>query len=205
MRVIPVFGFLGSGKTTTILELAHHITDRRQRVAVLVNEAGEVPVDGTLLRADGHEVVELFAGCLCLMRDDLYDGLVDIAQMEGVDWVLIEPSGMVNALRLSRLLQGFQRFAQPEIAAHYILHKQLGIVDAARYSLLMRSAPHLIRQSIQMADVLFLNKVDIVDGRELAEVEAQVRLMMKTRAELERVSARHGLPLPVLDRVLTES
>lgn len=203
MRVIPVFGFLGSGKTTTILDLAHHITDRRQRVAVLVNEAGEVPVDGTVLRAGGHEVVELFAGCLCLMRDDLYDGLVDIAQMEGVDWVLIEPSGMVNALRLSRLLQGFQRFAQPEVAAHYSLHKQLGIVDAARYPLLMRSAPHLIRQSIQMADVLFLNKVDIVDGRRLAEVEAEVRPMMKTTAELERVSASHGLPLPVLDRVLT--
>jgi G3E family GTPase len=68
----------------------------------------------------------------------------------------------------------------------------------------MRSAPHLIRQSIQMADVLFLNKVDIVDAQELAEVEAEVRPLMKVGAEMERVSASQGLPSALMDRVLTD-
>ena len=141
MRVISVVGFLGSGKTTTILTLARHLTSKGQRVAFLINDAGEVQIDGAVIRAGGHEVVEIFTGCLCLMRDDLYMGLSDLARIEGLEWVIIEPSGMADAARLTRLLEHFPRAIDPKLASRYRLHKRLSLVDAARYRLLMRSSP----------------------------------------------------------------
>jgi G3E family GTPase len=202
MRVISVVGFLGSGKTTTIMALARHLTSKGQRVAFLVNDAGEVQIDGTVIRAGGHEVVEIFTGCLCLMRDDLYQGLADLARIEGLEWVIIEPSGMADAARLTRLLERFPRAIDPTVVARYRLQTRLSLVDAARYRLLMRSVRQLVRSSIQVADLVFLNKADLTNEKELSTIEADIRLLMKKGAEIERVSAKNGLPVSLLDRVL---
>jgi len=59
VRVISVVGFIESGKTTTITALARHLTSQRQRVAFLSNDVGEVQIDGAVIRAGGHEVVEI--------------------------------------------------------------------------------------------------------------------------------------------------
>lgn len=202
MRVISVVGFLGSGKTTTIMALARHLTTKGQRVAFLVNDAGEVQIDGTVIRAGGHEVVEIFTGCLCLMREDLYLGLADLARIEGLEWVIIEPSGMADAARLTRLLERFPRAIDPAVAARYRLQTRLSLVDAARYRLLMRSVRQLVRSSIQVADLVFLNKADLTDETELSKIEVDVRSLIKKGAEVERVSAKNGLPVSLLDRVL---
>ena len=190
MRVISVVGFLGSGKTTTIMALARHLTSKGQRVAFLVNDAGEVQIDGTVIRAGGHEVVEIFTGCLCLMREDLYLGLADLARIDGLEWVIIEPSGMADAARLTRLLERFPRAIDPTVAA--------------RYRLLMRSVRQLVRASIQVADLVFLNKADITEEKELSTIETDIRALMKKGAEIERVSAKNGLPVSLLDRVLLD-
>lgn len=202
MQVISVVGFLGSGKTTTIMALARHLTSKGQRVAFLVNDAGEVQIDGTVIHAGGHEVVEIFTGCLCLMREDLYLGLADLARIEGLEWVIIEPSGMADATRLTRLLERFPRAIDPTVAARYRLQTRLSLVDAARYRLLMRSVRQLVRSSIQVADLIFLNKADLSDEKELSKIETDIRSLMKKGAELERVSAKNGLPISLLDRVL---
>jgi len=204
MRVISVVGFLGSGKTTTIMALARHPTRKGQRVAFLVNDAGEVQIDGTVIRAGGHEVVEIFTGCLCLMREDLYLGLADLARIEGLEWVIIEPSGMADAARLTRLLERFPRAIDPTVAARYRLQTRLSLVDAARYRLLMRSVRQLVRASIQVADLVFLNKADITAENELGTIETDIRALMKKGAQIERVSAKHGLPVSLLDRVLLD-
>ena len=203
MRVISVVGFLGSGKTTTIMALARHLTGKGQRVAFLVNDAGEVQIDGTVIRAGGHEVVEIFTGCLCLMRDDLYQGLADLARIDGLEWVIIEPSGMADATRLTRLLERFPRAIDSTVAARYRLQTRLSLVDAARYRLLMRSVRQLVRSSIQVADLVFLNKADLTEEKELSTIETDIRSLMKKGAEIERVSAKNGRPVSLLDRVLS--
>lgn len=104
----------------------------------------EVQIDSTVIRAGGHEVVEIFTGCLCLMRDDLYLGLADLAPIEGLEWVIIEPSGMADATRLTRLLERFPRAIDPIVATRYRLQTRLSLVDAARYRLLMRSVRQLV-------------------------------------------------------------
>lgn len=194
MRVISVVGFLGSGKTTTIACLARHLTSVGQRVAFLINDVGEVMIDGAVIKAGGHQVVEIYDGCLCLMRDDLYQGLSDLARVPGLEWVIIEPSGMADAERLSRLLERFPRVLDRDTASRYSLHCRLSIVDALRYRLLMRSVPHLIRSSVRCADLVLLNKAEERPEAELSAVESEVRRHMRPGAALRRVSARAGLP-----------
>jgi len=186
------------------MALARHLTSKGQRVAFLVNDAGEVQIDGTVIRAGGHEVVEIFTGCLCLMREDLYLGLADLARIDGLEWVIIEPSGMADAARLTRLLERFPRAIDPTVAARYRLQTRLSLVDAARYRLLMRSVRQLVRASIQVADLVFLNKADITEEKELSTIETDIRALMKKGAEIERVSAKNGLPVSLLDRVLLD-
>lgn len=202
MRVVSVVGFLGSGKTTSIAALARYLTSQRQRVAFLINDIGEVQIDGAVIRAGGHEVVEIYGGCLCLMRDDLYQGLAELAQMPDLGWVIIEPSGMADAERMSRLLERFPRILDPVSAAQYRLQCRLSIVDAARYRLLMRSVPHLIRASVRVADVVLLNKVDAAKASDIDAIEADIRKNMKPTAVLQRVSAKDGLAAPVMRDVL---
>ena len=202
MRVVSVVGFLGSGKTTSIAALARHLTSQRQRVAFLINDVGEVQIDGAMLRAGGHEVVEIYGGCLCLMRDDLYQGLAELAQIPDLGWVIIEPSGMADAERLARLLERFPRILDPLAAARYRLQCRLSIVDAMRYRLLMRSVPHLIRASVRVADVVLLNKVDAAKAGDIDAIEADIRKHMKPTAVLQRVNAKDGLTAPVIRDVL---
>ncbi len=202
MRVVSVVGFLGSGKTTSIAALVRYLTNQRQRVAFLINDVGEVQIDGAVLRAGGHEVVEIYGGCLCLMRDDLYQGLAELAQMADLGWVIIEPSGMADAERLSRLLERFPRILDPVSAAQYRLQCRLSIVDAVRYRLLMRSVPHLIRASVRVADVVLLNKIDAAKSHDIDAIEADIRKNMKASAVLQRVSAKEGLTAPVIRDVL---
>lgn len=202
MRVISVVGFLGSGKTTTIACLARHLTARGQRVAFLINDIGEVMIDGAVIQAGGHEVVEIYDGCLCLMRDDLYEGLSDLARMPDLEWVIIEPSGMADAERLARLLERFPRVLDAQTAARYSLHCRLSIVDALRYRLLMRSVPQLIRASIRCADVVLLNKTEAASDNELTALEAEIRRNMQPTASLRRVSAKAGLPAALATELL---
>ncbi|MBI2803207.1 MAG: hypothetical protein HYX63_23555 [Gammaproteobacteria bacterium] len=202
MRVISVVGFLGSGKTTTIAALARHLTSQRQRVAFLINDAGEVQIDGAIIRAGGHEVVEIYNGCLCLMRDDLYIGLADLAQIKDLEWVIIEPSGMADAERLTRLLERFPRAIDPHTAANYELRCRLSIVDAARYRLLMRSVPHLVRSSIRVADVVLLNKIDLMTESAITPIEADIRKTLKRDAPIKRVAAKEGLSQELLATIL---
>ena len=68
----------------------------------------------------------------------------------------------------------------------------------------MRSVRQLVRASIQVADLVFLNKADITEEKELSTIETDIRALMKKGAEIERVSAKNGLPVSLLDRVLLD-
>ncbi len=65
MKLIVVAGFLGSGKTSLLLEIARHLVDDGRTVAVIENEIGEVGIDGRLIAEQGLVVRELFGGCIC--------------------------------------------------------------------------------------------------------------------------------------------
>jgi G3E family GTPase len=198
-------GFLGSGKTTSILGLARYLTsDEGKSVAILVNEAGEIPIDGAVLEAGGHEVRELFAGCICLVASDLVAAMADLSRRQGLDYIIVEPSGMANARRLVYLLGqlGFSPVGQAPIPG-CTLSKRVTIVDAARFDVLYSSARFLVAGSVEVADVVLLNKADLIDEESQRHIMERIRRINRA-APIHPVSAIRGIPGSIWNTVVDD-
>jgi hypothetical protein len=94
MHLLLVTGFLGSGKTTLIIPLAKSVVQLKRRVAILVNEIGEIGIDNQLMRQLDLNVWELLAGCICCtLSGDLVTTLQKLDADYAPDLVIVEPSG----------------------------------------------------------------------------------------------------------------
>lgn len=190
--VTIVTGFLGSGKTTLISGLLKKNPSRR--LAVLVNEFGEVSVDGALLRAAGEacgvEIHDLPNGCICCtIKDDFLPVMSQLQKRKHeIDHVLIETSGLALPTPVMRAL------AWPEIRNDFQLDAVLAIVDAPQ--LLagnlekgqpipgasngevpehVNSVDLILNQQLENADVVVLNKIDELAEEQLLNAEDIVR------------------------------
>jgi cobalamin biosynthesis protein CobW len=190
--VTIVTGFLGSGKTTLICGLLRKIPDRR--LAVLVNEFGEVSVDGSLLRAAGQEcdveIHDLPNGCICCtIKDDFLPMMKQLqCRKLEIDHVLIETSGLALPTPVMRAL------AWPEIRNDFQLDAVLTVVDApqllagnlesgkpipgadaAEAPQHAASIDLILNQQLENADVVVLNKIDELPDESLMKAEELVR------------------------------
>ena len=190
--VTIVTGFLGSGKTTLICGLLKKTPDRR--LAILINEFGEVSVDGTLLRTagleHGAEIHDLPNGCICCtIKDDFLPVMKQLQRrMNQVDHVLIETSGLALPTPVMRAL------AWPEIRNDFQLDAVLTVVDTPQLldgnlesgkpipGLDRAEAPQhaasvdfILNQQLENADVVVLNKIDDLGEEALLKAEVLVR------------------------------
>ena len=190
--VTIVTGFLGSGKTTLICGLLKKTPDRR--LAILVNEFGEVSVDGTLLRSagleHGAEIHDLPNGCICCtIKDDFLPVMKQLQRrMNQIDHILIETSGLALPTPVMRAL------AWPEIRNDFQLDAVLTVVDTpqlldgnlesgkpipgvdqAETPGHAASVDFILNQQLENADVVVLNKIDDLSEQSLLKAEALVR------------------------------
>src|SRR6202045_1814061 len=190
--VTIVTGFLGSGKTTLICGLLKKIPDRR--LAVLINEFGEVSVDGTLLCAAGQEhgaeIHDLPNGCICCtIKDDFLPVMKQLQRRtHEIDHVLIETSGLALPTPVMRAL------AWPEIRNDFQLDAVLTVVDTphllageletgkpipgaegAEIPAHLGSVDSILFEQLENADVVVLNKIDDLSEESLMKAEELVR------------------------------
>ena len=191
--VTIVTGFLGSGKTTLICGLLKKNPDRR--LAILVNEFGEVSVDGALLRTAGEgcgaEIHDLPNGCICCtIKDDFLPVMKQLqSRKREIEHVLIETSGLALPTPVMRAL------AWPEIRNDFHLDSVLAVVDtpqllsgnlesgkpipgaaSAETPDHATSVDAILNQQLENADVVVLNKIDTLDDESLMKAEELVRL-----------------------------
>jgi G3E family GTPase len=168
MRLLLVTGFLGSGKTTLILSLARTATEAGQRVAVVVNEVGEVGIDGSVFRLGDLEVTEITAGCICCQIGvDLVLTLRALAEGFRPHLVIVEASGIATP---AGVLETLDRYPVEAVTATLTLT----VVDATRFEALHEVLTPLIEAQIAGADVIAVTKHDQAAP---AEVETAVRLV----------------------------
>lgn len=164
--VTVVSGFLGSGKTTMLNRAL--TSDHGKRVAVIVNELGEIGLDASLITG-GESFVELDNGCLCCaLNEDLVTTLDEIGRVEGLDHVLIETTGVADPLPIGH---GVTR---PMLQDRFRLDALLTTVDCVNLERSLAEAEEADMQ-IRRADILLLTKCDLVDQARVDEVIALLR------------------------------
>jgi len=190
--VTVLTGFLGSGKTTLLNRILSE--QHGKRIAVIENEFGEVGVDHELVIGAQEEIFETANGCICCtVRGDLIRVLGQLRKRrERFDYILIETTGLADP---GPVAQSF--FVDEDLKEDFELDAVVTLVDAAHVLRQLADSPTAADQ-IAFADVLVLNKTDLVDATTLAGVEQALRGINGT-ARLVRTE-RASLPLyQVLD------
>lgn len=161
MRLLLFAGFLGSGKTTLILALGREVAFRDARVAVIVNEVGEVGIDGDVLRMGDLQVKEITAGCICCQIGvDLVRTLRELEELFRPDLVIIEASGIATP---AGVLDTLQRYPVQTVTCI----ETVTVVDPLRFEALYEVLTPLIESQIVGADRVVMMKVDQATPEEL--------------------------------------
>ncbi len=199
-RKIPVTiltGFLGSGKTTLLNRILRE--EHGKRIAVIENEFGEVGIDQALVINADEEIFEMSNGCICCtVRGDLIRVLGNLMKRrDKFDYVLVETTGLADP---GPVAQTF--FMDDEIRAEFALDGIVTLVDAAHIEQQLGRSDESTEQ-VAFADVLVLNKTDLVDDDALDGIEARLREMNRMarviRSEMAEVSVETVLNLAAFD------
>lgn len=161
---------MGSGKTTL---LKHFLSQPKlsEKVALLVNELGEVGIDGKILKAAGGNLVELANGCICCqISGDMVQSLIEILEKYHPDRILIESTGVAEPGKVLSVLYS----AEPLVKTLRV-EPTVIVVDAAGFERLYRELSYHYVMQIKSADILLLNKMDLVDSKKAARAEKEIR------------------------------
>lgn len=166
IRTHLITGFLGVGKTTAILHLLRHKPDN-EKWAVLVNEFGEVGVDGAILQSQGAVVREVPGGCICCVSGLPFQmGLNWLISREQPDVLLIEPSGLGHPRQILETLRNEHYQPLLRLAANICL------VDPRHLSQPRYLQHQTFIDQLQLADVVVANKTDLASAQDKAAFEA---------------------------------
>jgi G3E family GTPase len=167
--VIIITGFLGSGKTTLLNHLIN--SDHGLKIAVLVNDFGSINIDAELIvGVEGEDTINLANGCICCtIRDDLRQAALRICRREEQpDALIIETSGVSDPLGVA------QTFLYTDLANYTAVDTILTLVDAAEFLDLPAENEVLAMDQVGTADIVVLNKTDLVDADGLATVRQAI-------------------------------
>ena len=189
--VTIISGFLGAGKTS----LLNHIlnADHGLRVAVLVNDFGEINIDAELVSGvSGESTINLANGCICCsIRDDLLEAAVQLIQgdPEPPEYIVVETSGVSDPSAVS------MTFLAGELQSRTRVDSVLTVVDAEQIDQVKEEHRRLAVDQIALADIVVLNKLDLVDDARREELADLVREIVPSARILEATFGKVPLDL----------
>lgn len=169
-RVELLFGFLGSGKTTLARRILTEFGPKR-RLALIVNEFGDVGVDGEILRGNDIDVVQLSSGCLCCtLKGSLIAAMLELVRTNApLDHLVVEATGVAEP---GEVLASFE---DEEFLRHFEIGTTVTVVDTPKFLKIREMLGPFYEAQVEQADFLILNKLDRADAAMTAEVEAELR------------------------------
>lgn len=167
--VTVLTGYLGAGKTTLLNRILSE--NHGRRYAVIVNEFGEIGIDNDLIVDADEEVFEMNNGCICCtVRGDLIRIIEGLMKRRGnFDAIVIETTGLADPAPVAQTF-----FVDDDVRARASLDAIVTVVDA-RHILLRLEDSHEAEEQIAFADVILLNKTDLVDAQALEGVRQRIR------------------------------
>ena len=200
--VTVLTGYLGAGKTTLLNRILSE--PHGKKYAVIVNEFGEIGIDNDLVVGADEEVFEMNNGCICCtVRGDLVRILDGLMRRKGkFDAIIVETTGLADPAPVAQTF-----FMDENVGRQTKLDAVVTVADAKWLNDRLKDAPEAKNQ-IAFADVILINKVDLVSPAELSEVEARIRAINpyarlhkteRARIPLSEVLARNAFDL---DRIL---
>ena len=191
--VTVLTGYLGAGKTTLLNRILSE--PHGKKYAVIVNEFGEIGIDNELIVGADEEVFEMNNGCICCtVRGDLIRIIDGLMRRKGkFDAIIVETTGLADPAPVAQTF-----FVDEAVGRHTKLDAVVAVADAKWLKDRLRDAPEAKNQ-IAFADVILVNKTDLVTPEELREIEMRVRAI-NPYARLHRTQ-RCSVPLgDVLER-----
>jgi len=205
-------GYLGSGKTT----LLNHILNNQEgyKIAVIVNDIGEVNIDASLIEKGGivsgkdDSLVPLQNGCICCtLKTDLLNQLQDIIETKKFDYIIIEASGICEPIPIAQTIcaleDAYTEYKMPKLC---YLDSIVSVVDAKRLSdefnkggdllndkIDEEDIENLVIQQIEFCDTIILNKVDEVSPEDLASVKDVIKALQPNAEIIETNYAKVDL------------
>jgi len=190
MKLLIIAGFLGSGKTTLLLEVARRLTAASQNIAIIENEVGEIGIDGKYLRQEGLQVQELFGGCICCtLSVDLVSTLQKVDRLFQPVLTIIEPTGLASPGDVVTTVRSYA----PMVTDIMVLT----LLDATRYEMLYEMLTPLLTAQIQSADIVAINKIDVVEGANIDLISKNVN-QLNPQARVVSISAEKRINLEPL-------
>ncbi|MCZ8258881.1 MAG: GTP-binding protein [Beijerinckiaceae bacterium] len=167
--VTVLTGYLGAGKTTLLNRILSE--PHGKKYAVIVNEFGEIGIDNDLVVGADEEVFEMNNGCICCtVRGDLIRIIETLMKRKGrFDAIIVETTGLADPAPVAQTF-----FVDQDVGEKARLDAVVTVADAKWLAARLKDAPEAKNQ-IAFADVILLNKTDLVSPAELREVEARIR------------------------------
>lgn len=168
---IPTYvisGFLGSGKTTLLLEILRYMRSIGRKVAVLMNEFGDISIDGELLSGEGFTVTELSDGCICCqIGEDFVQAFTDISTRHP-EMIFVEATGLADPVDL------IDQATAPHLLERVRIERMVTVADPKNFPRLSKVLKAIVKRQTQFADVLVISKADEAPAEQIAQIREYV-------------------------------
>jgi G3E family GTPase len=194
MKVIIVSGFLGSGKTTFILQAIEHLYRKNLKFALIINEIGDIGIDNAHFKQVGCNVWEILGGCICCTSASGFRRAIEeIRHAFKIDYMLIEPSGIADPDQIGAVVS--ERLTVTDDL------KVIALLDSERIDVILEAVYPLTLSTIHLAHAVLISKTDRATPEEI-EKAADFAEKNNTRAEITTADLSIPLKKNILEALL---